>query len=619
MAKYSDIKGFTVQTLSTDTIASQIAGGAWASDANMNTARIASTGTGSSSEGYIIAGGYYLPPSADRSVTESYNGTAWSEVADCPQDLTYGNGLGSYTSSLLCSYSQPGPAPGGYGPTTATHQWNGSSWSTKNSMNTFRQNAGTGGTTTAGIVFGGTAPGANANTETWDGTNWTEVGDLNTAKSDIGGGVGTQTAALSASGNPVTTEQWDGSSWTEVTEINTPRQNSGKVGLYTSALCVSGQNPSTYLANVEAWDGTSWTEVSDVSAARGYVGGATISGGNASGIIAGGSGSSLSSATEIWSAPATFNKTTEGQLYFNSTTNSFKETIQDIPAGTWASTSSLNTAREALQKRGAGSNTQGFVVGGLEPALSAKTESWDGSSWTEIGDTPAGCRSGMATGAYTSAIQGGGDPGAGKTGECDTWDGSSWTEIAELNSAREIGGAGGESSTSALFFGGSGPNPSRAITESWDGSSWTEVADLNTGRNIGTGLGTQTAALAVAGYVPPSSSGHTGVVEQWNGSSWTEIADINSERFDMGSSGLGVTSALVFGGSTPPAGKFNNTEFWNGSSWTELNNLAEGRSSGGSIGTSATGVLYAGGTDGSLVASSEEWTVSLANKTITAS
>ena len=39
MAKYSDIKGFTVQTLSTDTIASQALGGAWASGGSMNTAR----------------------------------------------------------------------------------------------------------------------------------------------------------------------------------------------------------------------------------------------------------------------------------------------------------------------------------------------------------------------------------------------------------------------------------------------------------------------------------------------------------------------------------------------------------------------------------------------------
>ena len=40
MAKYSDIKGFTVQTLSTDTIASAAAGGSWASGGTaVNTAR----------------------------------------------------------------------------------------------------------------------------------------------------------------------------------------------------------------------------------------------------------------------------------------------------------------------------------------------------------------------------------------------------------------------------------------------------------------------------------------------------------------------------------------------------------------------------------------------------
>ena len=32
-----------------------------------------------------------------------------------------------------------------------------------------------------------------------------------------------------------------------------------------------------------------------------------------------------------------FNQQIEGQLFFNSTANAFKETITDIPAGTWAS------------------------------------------------------------------------------------------------------------------------------------------------------------------------------------------------------------------------------------------------------------------------------------------
>ena len=35
MAKYSDIKGFTVQTVSTDPVASAVAGGAWASGGNL--------------------------------------------------------------------------------------------------------------------------------------------------------------------------------------------------------------------------------------------------------------------------------------------------------------------------------------------------------------------------------------------------------------------------------------------------------------------------------------------------------------------------------------------------------------------------------------------------------
>ena len=189
MSKYKEIKGFKVQTLASDTVASQVDTGAWASAASMNTARIASTGTGSASTNYIIAGGYYLPPSVDRSATEQYNGTAWTEVADCPQDLTYGNGLGSGTSSLLASYSQPGPVPGGYGPTTATHKWNGSSWSTVNSMNTFRQNAGTAGSTTAGLIFGGVTTVLSAATELYDGTTFTTSSNLATARRILGGAV----------------------------------------------------------------------------------------------------------------------------------------------------------------------------------------------------------------------------------------------------------------------------------------------------------------------------------------------------------------------------------------------------------------------------------------------
>ena len=616
MAKYSDIKGFTVQTLSPDTVASQAAGGSWSSDANMNTARIASTGTGSSSEGYIVAGGYYLPPSVDRSVTESYNGTAWTEVADCPQDLTYGNGLGSYTSSLLCSYSQPGPAPGGFGPTTATHQWNGSSWSTKNSMNTFRQNAGTGGTTTAGIVFGGSGPPANANTETWDGTNWTEVGDLNTAKTDIGGGVGTSTAALSASGAPATTEQWDGSSWTEVSDLNTPRQNSGKIGLYTSALCASGQNPSTYLANVESWDGTSWTEVADVSSARGYIGGATISGGNTTGIVAGGAGPGspgLLSSTELWAfPPPTAAILTEGSIFLSggTTLKGFGKAA-GIPSATWASGGSLNTARDQLA--GAGTQTLAIAFGGnAPPGNQVVTETYDGSSWTEVNDLNTARRKMGGAGLYNSALAFGGQGSSTNMGETESWNGTSWTEVADLNTSRKQVRGTGADNTSAIASGGVNPSPVTGRTETWDGSSWTEVSDLNTARQSGMMFGITSAALYSGGAEPSNSAKN----ESWDGTSWTEVNDLNTAR-NSGAAGGTSTTGLVFGG-TPP--QKANTEFWNGSSFTEVNDLSTARQDLGGDGASAVAAIGFGGAPGSGVSSAtEEWTADSALSTVTVS
>ena len=55
-----------------------------------------------------------------------------------------------------------------------------------------------------------------------------------------------------------------------------------------------------------------------------------------------------------------FQKIVEGQLFFNSTANAFKETLTDIPGGTWASGGSLNTARGVYQAGGGNTNTAGI-------------------------------------------------------------------------------------------------------------------------------------------------------------------------------------------------------------------------------------------------------------------
>ena len=118
------------------------------------------------------------------------------------------------------------------------------------------------------------------------------------------------------------------------------------------------------------------------------------------------------------------------------------------------------------------------------------------------------------------------------------------------------------------------------------------------------GSGTSTAALCIAGY----TSTVVDNVESWNGSAWTETTDINTARRQT--MGFGTqTSALIFGGLTPPATARNICESWNGTSWTEVTDLSQVRRQGQGAGATNTSGLAAAGYSGTAnVAVTEEWT-----------
>ena len=65
--------------------------------------------------------------------------------------------------------------------TSVTESFNGSSWTSVNSLNTARRGSGGAGIQTAALYFGGSSPGSNA-TESWNGTSWTSVANLNTGR-----------------------------------------------------------------------------------------------------------------------------------------------------------------------------------------------------------------------------------------------------------------------------------------------------------------------------------------------------------------------------------------------------------------------------------------------------
>ena len=320
MAKYSDIKGFTVQTVSTDPAASGISAASWASGENMSRGNnIEAQGAGASGTAAIAVGGQTGgPPYAATDKAEKYDGTNWTETGDL---VAARNNAAASSNSPYDSMLYFGGTPPGTG-VNLTESWNGSSWTEVAELNLPRgSNAGAGTSNTSALCFTGESPEGGASgphtdsNEVWDGSSWSEEADLSQGRREAGG-TGTATAALCIGGsedppahiNKV--EQWNGSSWTEISEINTARNENASAGTVTSALTFGGRTPSK-TANTEHWNGSAWTEVNNLSTARSdsYAGGGTAT----STIMSGGeTASGYTSATEEFTAPTDFGQQIQG-------------------------------------------------------------------------------------------------------------------------------------------------------------------------------------------------------------------------------------------------------------------------------------------------------------------
>jgi len=332
-----------------------------------------------------------------------------------------------------------------------------------NIANASLDNATTYGSVTGGVPQVAGDPPAPAEGDIWYNTNtgairlrskantWVTGGNMNTARNSFNGGAGTQTAALIAGGSgppfSALTESYNGSAWTEVNDLNTARYGSLMRGVQTSALVAGGVNGNASPENP---------------------------------------GFTRTGQTESWDGSS------------------------------WTEVNDLNTARS--DTGGAGTdNTSALCVAGKNPAanppagLLALTESWNGTSWTEVNDLNTASEQKTTVGTTTAALAFGGNPGPSNTAQTETWNGTSWTEVNDLNTARGfLGGSG--TNTAALAFGGNIP-PATASTESWDGTSWTEVNDLSTARFGLAGLGTNTLSLAAGGY----STTTVASTEEWDG------------------------------------------------------------------------------------------------------
>jgi hypothetical protein len=320
MANYKELEGFGVQTLATDpdtpgwvgsifynstsgTFKTVKPGGAsvgtWASGGNLNTARGELAGSGTQTAALAAAGRY---PVSQYTITESYNGTSWTEV----NDMSVAAENLSMTGTQTATISMGGYGPAGFPNSPKTELWNGTSWTTSPAtLNTGRAEHTSGGTQTAALAVSGATPVATVNVESWNGSLWAEVGNVNTAR-EGSAQFGTQTDAIIGSGAPgftVNAEQWNGTSWTEIANLTSARYGLiGSAGTVTSGFVAGGTVPPL-TGKTEAWDGTSWSEVNDMATARYF--GAGQSPSVNSGIYFGGYSSlpsTVSNATEEFTA-----------------------------------------------------------------------------------------------------------------------------------------------------------------------------------------------------------------------------------------------------------------------------------------------------------------------------
>ena len=274
---------------------------------------------------------------------------------------------------------------------------------------------------------------------------WASGGSLNTARGKAGN-AGIQTAALWAGGSdsPTTlTEIYNGTTWTEVNDLNTPRIFNSGTGTTTAAISAGGRTPgppSTRVSAVsETYDGTSWTEGGDIPAVR-----------------EAGSGAG----------------TTTASLYIGGTPPSPPGVnIVLINDGTsWAvSPATLNQSR--YQAAAVGITTAAMYIGGT-PAIE-ECESFNGSTWTEVGDIPdPGTAGAASSGTQALALLSGGGPFPSPSPTPGThvysWDGTSWTPNTSLTTGRiNLGGTPSGTSSVAVVYGG-GDGPQFDQTEEWN-------------------------------------------------------------------------------------------------------------------------------------------------------
>ena len=583
MSTYESLKGLKVKYLSADTSGDRLQEGeifynssdfnlksfvsttAFHAGANLVTSRSQLAGSTAGTQSANFAVGGEIPPGGLIANCEEYNGTGWSTGGDSTDARRKFAGAGTLTAGLVFGGATPGN-------TGNTETYDGSSFTEVNNMGTARAQHGGVGSQTAALACGGYDTARTAKTEEYDGTNWAEQNDMSTARSQLNSTIGTQTAAIVAGGNTTpgpggysaSSEEYNGTSWTAGGSLAAGKNGAFGFGILTSGIVtggeVSGGGKST---TTEYYDGTSFSSL-PATPATGRMSG-TAAGSSTSGIIVSGSPS--------------------GTL-----TEEFSISLTETTGAAFASGGNNNTYSFGRNYANMGTQNATYINGGYN--YYNLTEEYNGSSWSESGDTSNGRYFGTGAGTQTAGLAFGGYLTGGATNVTEEYDGSSWTNGGNMN-VTTGSRMGGGPQTAAIGCGGTGPI---TATEYYNGSSWsTQPATLNETHRERNGVGTQSSYVAMGGTNPGETVFYTDV-EEYNGSAWTSVAElVVASKNAAGIFGNSAAGAVYCGGQNDnPNTNIDGSQVFNGTTvFTGVSPAQSSRSGNQGAGTTSSGLISA--------------------------
>jgi hypothetical protein len=484
-------------------------------------------------------------PRYDTTLTEHWNGSAWS-VVDSPDDP---NAQYSDLNGVSCTSTSQCWAIGSKDGNTLIDQWNGTSWSTVTSPNTGAGaylNSVTCSSVSAcwatGQYLDGSTDIFQTLIERWNGSSWSVVTSPNTSSAQNNDLVGVTCVpgvacwAVGSHGIPNDLQQtlvemlgFSGS-WSIIASPNhippstlnsvicpSPSQ-CWAVGDYSDGTAVNPLNQSV----IQQWNGTSWSIVP----LNQFGGSSDLK------------GVTCLSPSQCWTVGA------------YSSGNYSRTLIEQLTGTSWSLVASPNTSTtdsDNLLSVACASASQCFTVGNyLDSSLNGHplAEQWNGSAWSII-TLPANntqlssfngvtCPSSSQCWVVGYYIAGSGIPSYYQTLILH-WDGTSWSIAPSANTSStqlNILSAVICNSTSDCWAVGSYQNSSfiyQTLTEHWNGTSWSVITSPNSGtqNNFLNSVTCSSASDCWAiGYDGVNGSYQT-LTEHWNGTAWSIVSSAN--------------------------------------------------------------------------------------------